>query len=41
MENNEVAVQRVQALGRMALSVKCDVTREADVAALTAAAPAL
>ena len=34
IENNEVAAQRVQSLGRKTLSVRCDVTREADVASL-------
>lgn len=34
MKNNELAAARVMELGRKALSVKCDVTREAAVAAL-------
>ena len=34
MKNNELAAARVMELGRKALSVKCDVTREAEVAAL-------
>jgi len=34
MENNEVAAARVKTLGRKALCVRCDVTREGDVAAL-------
>ena len=34
MKNNELAAARVIELGRKALSVKCDVTREAEVTAL-------
>jgi len=34
MRQNELAATRVEQLGRKALSVKCDVTREAEVAAL-------
>jgi NAD(P)-dependent dehydrogenase (short-subunit alcohol dehydrogenase family) len=34
MARNEVTAARVEALGRKALSIKCDVTREADVASL-------
>ena len=34
MDTNEIAAQRVQSLGCKALSVRCDVTREADVASL-------
>lgn len=34
MENNELAAARVTELGRKGLSVRCDVTREADVAAV-------
>ena len=34
MKNNELVAARVTELGRKALSVKCDVTREAEVAAL-------
>ena len=34
VERNEAAAARVRAIGRKALTVRCDVTREADVAAL-------
>lgn len=34
MVRNEATAARVEALGRKALSIRCDVTREADVAAL-------
>jgi len=34
MPSNELTAARVRGLGRKALSVKCDVTRESDVAAL-------
>ena len=34
MENDEVAAARMKAIGRKALCVRCDVTRESEVAAL-------
>ncbi len=34
MTRNEATAERVEALGRKALSIRCDVTREADVASL-------
>ncbi len=38
MENNERSAERVRQIGKIALVVKCDVTREAEVAALFQAA---